>query len=265
MDTADARFGGIARLYGKDGLAKLGAAHVAVIGVGGVGSWSAEALARSGIGKLTLVDLDEVCITNTNRQIHALEGSINKAKVNELALRIHRINPDCTVYARTEFFTSQTADSILSGGFDYLIDAIDGLTNKCLLIDECRMRKIPIITCGAAGGRRDGTAVRVTDLTRAKYDKLLFKVRKQLRQKHDFPRGTKKWQLPCVYSAEPVQYPQPDGTVCENKSEGGESLRLNCEAGLGAATHVTAAFGLAAAGHVVGELALIQNALSVRS
>ena len=255
MDTADARFGGIARLYGKDGLAKLRAAHVAVIGVGGVGSWSAEALARSGIGKLTLVDLDEVCITNTNRQIHALEGSINKAKVNELALRIHRINPDCTVYARTEFFTSQTANSILSGGFDYLIDAIDGLTNKCLLIDECRMRKIPIITCGAAGGRRDGTAVRVTDLTRAKYDKLLFKVRKQLRQKHDFPRGTKKWQLPCVYSAEPVQYPQPDGTVCENKSESGESLKLNCEAGLGAATHVTAAFGLAAAGHVIRGLA----------
>lgn len=255
MDTADARFGGITRLYGKDGLAKLRAAHVAVIGVGGVGSWSAEALARSGIGKLTLVDLDEVCITNTNRQIHALEGSINKAKVNELALRIHRINPDCTVHARTEFFTSQTADSILSGGFDYLIDAIDGLTNKCLLIDECRMRKIPIITCGAAGGRRDGTAVRVTDLTRAKYDKLLFKVRKQLRQKHDFPRGTKKWQLPCVYSAEPVQYPQPDGTVCENKSESGESLKLNCEAGLGAVTHVTAAFGLAAAGHVIRELA----------
>ena len=95
----------------------------------------------------------------------------------------------------------------------------------------------------------------MTDLTRAKYDKLLFKVRKQLRQKHDFPRGTMKWQLPCVYSAEPVQYPQPDGTVCENKSESGESLRLNCEAGLGAATHVTAAFGLAAAGHVIRELA----------
>ena len=159
------------------------------------------------------------------------------------------------MYARTEFFTSQTANSILSGGFDYLIDAIDGLTNKCLLIDECRRRKIPIITCGAAGGQRDGTAVRVTDLTRAKYDKLLFKVRKQLRQKHDFPRGTKKWQLPCVYSAEPVQYPQPDGTVCENKSESGESLKLNCEAGLGAVTHVTAAFGLAAAGHVIRELA----------
>ena len=176
MDTADARFGGIARLYGKDGLAKLGAAHVAVIGVGGVGSWSAEALARSGIGKLTLVDLDEVCITNTNRQIHALEGSINKAKVNELALRIHRINPDCTVHARTEFFTSQTADSILSGGFDYLIDAIDGLTNKCLLIDECRMRKIhhhlrcsrwPTRWHGGARDRSYSSQVRQTSLQSA--------------------------------------------------------------------------------------------------
>ena len=125
MQEADARFGGIARLYGTEGLAKLRAAHVAVIGVGGVGSWSAEALARSGIGKLTLVDLDEVCITNTNRQIHALEGSIGKAKVDELASRIRRINPDCTVHPRQEFFTVQTADAILSGGFDCLIDAID--------------------------------------------------------------------------------------------------------------------------------------------
>ena len=254
MDNANARFGGIARLYGKDGLAKLRAAHVAVIGVGGVGSWSAEALARAGIGTITLVDLDEVCITNTNRQIHALDGSLGKPKVDELAVRIGRINPDCTVHPRAEFFTAQTADTILSAGYDYLIDAIDGLTNKCLLLAACRERQLPVITCGAAGGRRDGTAVRVNDLTRAKYDKLLFKVRKQLRQKHGFPRGTKKWQLPCVYSAEPVQYPQPDGTVCEAKPDTGDSLKLDCEAGLGAATHVTAAFGFAAAGHVVGEL-----------
>ncbi len=255
MDTAGARFGGIARLYGKDGLAKLRAAHVAVIGVGGVGSWCAEALARSGIGRLTLVDLDEVCVTNTNRQIHALEGSIGRPKVAELTERIGRINPDCVLQARQEFFTALTADAILGDGFDYLIDAIDGLTNKCLLLDECRKRRIPIITCGAAGGRRDGTAVRVDDLNRAKYDKLLFKVRKQLRQKHSFPRGTRKWKLPCVYSAEPVQYPQPNGSVCEAKPETDGSLKLDCEAGLGAATHVTAAFGLAAAGHVMRKLA----------
>ena len=254
MDAADARFGGIARLYGTTGLAKLRAAHVAVIGVGGVGSWSAEALARSGIGRLTLVDLDDICVTNTNRQIHALEGSIGRSKVTELTERIGRINPECVVQARQEFFTAQTAAAILGDGFDYLIDAIDGLTHKCLLLDECRKRQLPVITCGAAGGRCDGTAVRVDDLTRATYDKLLFKVRKQLRQQHGFPRGTKKWKLPCVYSAEPVQYPQPDGSVCEAKPETDDSLKLDCEAGLGAATHVTAAFGLAAAGFVVGEL-----------
>jgi len=248
------RFGGIARLYGIAGLEKLRAAHVAVVGVGGVGSWTAEALARSGVGKLTLIDLDEVCVTNTNRQIHAFEGAIRKAKVDELAARILKINPDCEVIPQQQFFTEETAESILKDGFSYLVDAIDGLSNKCLLLTECRKRKIPAITCGAAGGRRDGTAVRITDLTRAKYDKLLFKVRKQLRQKHGYPRGTKKWNLACVFSQEPVMYPQADGTVCEEKSIGDGSMKLDCEGGLGAATQVTGAFGFAAAGFVVGEL-----------
>jgi len=254
MDDYNERFGGIARLYGTAGLEKLRAAHVAVIGVGGVGSWTAEALARSGVGNLTLVDLDEVCVTNTNRQIHALEGAIGKAKVDELSVRISKINPDCKVITRQKFFTEETAESILKDGFNYLVDAIDGLSNKCLLLNECRKRKIPVITCGAAGGRRDGTAVRIADLTRAKYDKLLFKVRKQLRQKHGFPRGTKKWNLACVFSQEPVMYPQTDGTVCEVKSIEDGSMKLDCEGGLGAATQVTGAFGFAAAGFVVGEL-----------
>jgi len=254
MDDYNERFGGIARLYGTAGLEKLRAAHVAVIGVGGVGSWTAEALARSGVGNLTLVDMDEVCVTNTNRQIHALEGAIGKAKVDELSVRISKINPDCKVITRQKFFTEETAESILKDGFNYLVDAIDGLSNKCLLLNECRKRKIPVITCGAAGGRRDGTAVRIADLTRAKYDKLLFKVRKQLRQKHGFPRGTKKWNLACVFSQEPVMYPQTDGTVCEVKSIEDGSMKLDCEGGLGAATQVTGAFGFAAAGFVVGEL-----------
>ena len=133
---------------------------------------TAEALTRSGIGKLTLVDLDEVCVTNTNRQIHALEGAVGKAKVDELAARISKINPECEVITHQKFFTEETAESILEGGFSYLVDAIDGLSNKCLMIAQCQERGIPIITCGAAGGRRDGTAVRVADLNRAKYDKL---------------------------------------------------------------------------------------------
>ncbi len=254
MDEYAARFGGIARLYGTAGLENLRAAHVAIVGVGGVGSWTAEALARSGVGKLTLVDLDEMCITNTNRQIHALEGAVGKAKVAELAARISKINPECKVIPQQQFFTEESAESILNDGFSYLVDAIDGLSNKCLLLTECRKRKIPVITCGAAGGRRDGTAVRIADLTRAKYDKLLFKVRKQLRQNHDFPRGTKKWNLACVYSAESVMYPQADGTVCEAKAESDGSMKLDCEGGLGAATQVTGTFGFAAAGFVIKEL-----------
>ena len=254
MDDYAARFGGIARLYGTAGLEKLRRTHVAVIGIGGVGSWSAEALARSGIGTLTLVDLDEVCLTNTNRQIHALKGATGKAKVDELSARIYKINPDCKIITHQKFFTEETAESILKDGFSYLVDAIDGLSNKCLLLDECRKRAIPVITCGAAGGRRDGTAVRIADLTRAKYDKLLFKVRKQLRQKHGFPRGTKKWNLACAFSQEPVMYPQADGTVCEEKSMDNGSIKLDCQGGLGAATQVTGAFGFAAAGFVVREL-----------
>ena len=249
-----ARFGGIARLYGAAGLEKLRAAHVAIVGIGGVGSWTAEALARSGVGKMTLVDLDEVCVTNTNRQIHALDGAVGKAKVDELAARITKINPDCEVIAYQQFFTEETAESILEGGFSYLVDAIDGLSNKCLMVAQCREREIPIITCGAAGGRRDGTAVRVADLNRANYDKLLFKVRKRLRQKHGFPRGTKNFGVACVYSAEPVMYPQADGTVCEAKENSEGPMKLDCEGGLGAATQVTGAFGFAAAGFVVGEL-----------
>ena len=254
MDEYTARFGGIARLYGAAGLEKLRTAHVCVVGIGGVGSWTAEALARSGVGNLTLIDLDEVCLTNTNRQIHALKDSIGKVKVQEMAERIRRINPDCTVKTHVKFFTEETAASILKTCYDYLVDAIDGLSNKCLMIAQCRERGIPIITCGAAGGRRDGTAVRVADLNRAKYDKLLFKVRKQLRQKHGFPRGTKKFGVACVYSAEPVMYPQADGTVCKVKAESEGSMKLDCESGLGAATQVTGAFGLVAAGFVVGEL-----------
>ena len=174
MDAYTARFGGIARLYGDDGLEKLRAAHVCVVGIGGVGSWTAEALARSGVGNLTLIDLDEVCLTNTNRQIHALKDSIGKAKVQEMDKRIRGINPDCTVETRVEFFTEQTSDSILATRYDYVVDAIDGVSNKSLLLAQCRAREIPVITCGAAGGRRDSTAVCVADLARAKYDRLFF-------------------------------------------------------------------------------------------
>ena len=155
-DKQSDRFGGIARLYGEAGLRALGQAHVCVVGVGGVGSWTVEALARSGVGGLTLVDLDEVCVTNVNRQLPALDGGFGKFKVEELAKRVAAINPDCRVRARAEFFNDKTSGAILADGFDYVVDAIDNVSNKARLIADCRERGIPVITSGAAGGRRDG-------------------------------------------------------------------------------------------------------------
>lgn len=252
------RFGGVARLYGEAGLAALGQARVCVVGVGGVGSWVVEALARSGVGALTLVDLDEVCVTNVNRQLPALDGGFGKFKVEELAKRLALISPACRVETRTEFFNEKSCDSILSGGLEFVVDAIDNVRNKVLLIAECRRRGIPVITSGAAGGRLDGTRVQVTDLAKSVQDPLLSKVRASLRKEHGFPRAGKRMGVPCVFSPETPVYPKSDGTVCSSRAEAGDqegSMKLNCEWGFGAATHVTGAFGFAAAGEVVRQLA----------
>ncbi|MDP6796148.1 MAG: tRNA threonylcarbamoyladenosine dehydratase [Verrucomicrobiota bacterium] len=252
------RFGGVARLYGEAGLRALGQSHVCVVGVGGVGSWTVEALARSGIGALTLVDLDEVCVTNVNRQLPALDGGFGRFKVEELAKRVKLIAPDCAVHARAEFFTSTTCEAILSDGFEFVVDAIDNIRNKVLLIAGCRHRGIPVITSGAAGGRRDGTRVQVVDLAKSVQDPLLSKVRAILRKEHGFPQDGKTMGVPCVFSPEPPVYPKPDGTVCASRAEAGVqegSMKLNCKWGFGAATFVTGAFGFAAAGEVVQRLA----------
>jgi len=251
------RFGGIARLYGQTGLSALNKARVCVIGVGGVGSWVVEALARSGVGELTLVDLDEVCITNVNRQLPALEGSFGNFKVEELKTRVENIFPACKVYARIEFFNKKNYGEILKDGFDYVIDAIDNVQNKVLLISECYSRKIPIITSGAAGGRLDGTKVQVTDLVKATHDPLLSKVRSNLRKEHGFPRAPKKMGVQCVFSPESPVYPKKDGSICSSRKEmdkDGNAMKLNCEWGFGSATYVTGAFGFAAAGEVVKRL-----------
>ena len=257
-DKRSDRFGGVARLYGEAGLRALGQAHVCVVGVGGVGSWTVEALARSGVGALTLVDLDEVCVTNVNRQLPALDGGFGKFKVEELARRIAAIHPGCRVTARAEFFNDKTSGAILAPGFNFVVDAIDNVANKTQLIAACRDRGIPVITGGAAGGRRDGTRAQVADLAKATNDPLLSKVRAQLRREHGFPRAGRRMGVPCVFSPEPPVYPKTEGTVCASRPEVGESegsLKLNCEWGFGAATFVTGAFGFAAAGEVVRRLA----------
>ncbi len=249
------RFGGIGRLYGTAALPRLRAAHVCIVGIGGVGSWSVEALARSGIGALTLIDLDDVCITNTNRQLPALDGQIGRPKVHALADRIRLINPHCRIEAITEFLTESTADRLLAPRFDFLIDATDRLHNKCIIMTGCQQRHIPVLTIGGAGGKRDGTAIRVSDLAHSVQDELLRQVRRKLRREFGYPRDPRAdFGIPAVWSPEKPIYPWADGT-CSAEPEPGASLALDCASGFGTATFITGAFGFAAAGEIIRRLA----------
>lgn len=253
MSDFEFRFGGIGRLFGAAALSRLRKAHVAVIGLGGVGSWAVEALARSGVGELTLIDLDEVCISNINRQLHALSDAVGRTKAEVMAQRVQLISRECAVHAIPQFFTDQNARELLETPFDFVVDAIDSVGEKCLLIAECRERQIPVVTCGGAGGRRDPTAVRVIDLAFTTHDRLLQKVRERLRKDHGFALG-EKCGVPCVYSPETQVFPQCDGSVSAQRQQGA-NLRLNCESGFGTASFVTGSFGFAAAGVVVRHLA----------
>lgn len=252
------RFGGVGRLFGHAGLERLHAAHVCVVGVGGVGSWVIEGLARSGLGALTMIDLDDVCVTNVNRQLPALDGQIGRPKVAVLAERVRLINPGCQVHTATEFFTPSSAARLLDPAFDFVVDAIDSMTNKALLIAACNERRRPVIAIGGAGGRSDPTRIRTGDLGDSEGDNLLRLVRKKLRRDHGFApgqqRGRMHFGIRCVWSDEPPVYPWVNGT-CAAEPEPGSSLKLDCESGFGTAVFVTGAFGLAAAGEVVRAIA----------
>jgi tRNA A37 threonylcarbamoyladenosine dehydratase len=249
------RFGGIRRLYSSEGLDRLRAAHVCVIGIGGVGSWAVEALARSGVGTLTLVDMDDICVSNVNRQIHATESEIHQPKVDVMAARVRSINPDCVVNTRRSFFTRSNAAEILGTRFDYVLDAIDSVREKALCVSLCRMLQIPVFTSGGAGGRRDPTRVRVDDLSRATHDRLLQSVRKQLRSEHGFARGGRAFGVECVFSPEAPVFPKPGGGVCETRGVDTDPLKLDCRSGFGSATFVTGTFGFVAAARIVAQLA----------
>jgi len=252
------RFGGVGRLFGRAGLEKLHAARVAVIGVGGVGSWTVEGLARSGVGAITMVDLDDVCVTNVNRQLPALEGQIGRPKVDVLKERIRLINPECRVEAVHAFFTESSADELLAQRYDFVVDAVDRMSHKALIVAGCRARGIPVLTVGGAGGRRDPTEIRVGDIGEAS-DDLLRMVRKKLRRDHGFTegahRGITRMGIPAVWSRERPVFPWANGT-CAAEPEPGSNLKLDCESGFGTAVFVTGAFGLAAAGEVVRALAV---------
>ncbi|WP_028294421.1 tRNA cyclic N6-threonylcarbamoyladenosine(37) synthase TcdA [Oceanobacter kriegii] len=255
------RFGGIGRLYGVQGLERIAAAHVCVVGIGGVGTWVAEALARSGIGALTLIDLDDVCVTNTNRQIHAMTDTVGKMKVAAMKERVLAINPDCDVTVVESFLTASNQEALLApegnhGHFDYVVDCIDSVKNKAALIAFCKRRKIRIVTTGAAGGQTDPSQIQVGDLNKTTNDPLARKVRSLLRREYGFSRNpSRNYSIPCVYSTEQLQYPQPDGSVCQTKSFDGDSTRLDCSSGFGSATMVTGTFGFVAAARVIKRIA----------
>lgn len=245
------RFGGIERLYGRGSLQRLARARVCIVGVGGVGSWVVEAFARSGIGHLSLIDADDVCVSNSNRQLHALAGNFGRAKVEVLAERARAIHPAIQVDPVAEFLTIASLETHLLGDFDLVIDACDSFRVKVEAIAFCKRRRIPLISVGSAGGRTDPTRILIRDLSRTEHDALLALVRKKLRGEFGFPRNIKRsFGVPAVFSLENVRYPQPDGSVCGRRPslEPDAALRLDCGQGLGAATHVTAAFGFAAVG-----------------
>ncbi|WP_217390134.1 tRNA cyclic N6-threonylcarbamoyladenosine(37) synthase TcdA [Deefgea piscis] len=249
------RFAGIARLYGAESLVKFHSARVCVIGVGGVGSWSAEALARSGVGQVTLIDLDDVCISNTNRQLPALTGEFGRMKVAVLAERMLAINPEMNVVQIEDFISTENFAEYLAGKFDFVIDCIDSVKTKAALIAWCRRNKVKLITVGGAGGQIDPTQITVDDLSRTLQDPLASKVRSLLRRDYQFPKQGKKFGIECVYSTEQLVYPQADGSVCAIKPQAGEGVRLDCEGGFGAVMTVTATFGLVAVSRVLKALA----------
>jgi tRNA threonylcarbamoyladenosine dehydratase len=249
------RFGGVGRLLGTGALGRLEASHVCVVGVGGVGSWTVEGLARSGVGALTLIDLDDVCVTNVNRQLPALDGQIGRPKVAVLADRVRLINPGCKVTAITEFFTAATAEAMLSVRYDCVVDAIDRTVNKALLIAECVKRGLSCVTVGGAGGKRDATQLRTGDLGETGGDDLLRNVRTVLRRDHGFAKGAgNRYGVRCVYSMEKPVYPWADGT-CQTEPEPGGNLKMDCASGYGSAVWVTGPFGLVAAQEAIGLIA----------
>lgn len=252
------RFSGIARLYGEAALKRFREAHVAVVGVGGVGSWSAESLARSGIGRLTLVDPDDLCVTNTNRQLHAHDGTFGQAKTHALAKRLHAIHPEIEIREIQTFYSPTTADQLFDDPPDGVVDAIDSLRAKCHLLARCHELKIPAVTSGAAGGRTDATRIRIADLAHTSRDALLASVRKRMRSEHGFPKAPERGETPpfgidAVFSDEAPVFPTCDGgTSTERPADLPGSI--GCDAGYGSVTHVTAAFGLAAAGRILDKL-----------
>ncbi len=258
----DRRFDRLARLVGEDRLRRLQRAHVMVVGVGGVGSWAAESLARSGIGTISLVDFDDVCITNFNRQLHALEGRIGQPKADVMAERLRQINPEAVVRVEACFYSEANADRLLATAPDFVVDAIDSVSSKCHLLATCHARGIRVVCATGSAGRMDPVPITVDDLSRTDVDPLARAVRRILRRDYGFPReGDGTFGIPAVFSREepipPQELPSDCGSArrCFCASRNGASF--NCDDRnviLGSAAFVTGAFGLHCAAVVVRRL-----------
>ncbi|MFD2631788.1 tRNA cyclic N6-threonylcarbamoyladenosine(37) synthase TcdA [Idiomarina piscisalsi] len=248
-EVPDQRFGGVSRVYGQQALNHFQQLHIVVAGLGGVGSWAVEALARTGIGKLTLIDLDDVCTTNINRQLPATDETIGQLKTEVLAQRVKSINPNCEVKVIDDFLLPENFEEYLTGA-DAVLDAIDSVNTKAALVAWCKRHKLRLVVCGGAGGQIDPGMIRIGDLAKAKQDPLLAKVRSQLRRDYGFSKNPKrKWGVDCVYSEEQLRYPiisgEQEGEVTLQKPGSG-SMRMDCSSGFGAAMVVTCSFAMQA-------------------
>jgi tRNA threonylcarbamoyladenosine dehydratase len=254
QDDFNERFGGIRRLYGTAEAETLRHSHFCVVGIGGVGSWAVEALVRSGVGALTLIDHDDISISNSNRQLHTLSSTLNRSKVEVMAERVLEINPHCEVRAVDDLLVENNIEKYISSEFDYVIDAIDSIRHKAALIYFCKRNKIPIITTGGAGGITDPTRIEITDLSRTHNDPLAAKVRSRLRATYGYSRNPKsRFGIDCVFSTQQHRYPKEDGTVCQQKP-GVKGVTLDCNFGYGSATFVTASFAFAAVARAIEKL-----------
>ncbi len=251
------RFGGVERLYGKTALHNFQQAHVIVIGVGGVGSWVSEALARNAIAKITLVDMDVVAESNINRQLPALTSTLGRNKIDVMADRIKDINPECEIVAIDDFVTQDNIEAIISSDADFVVDCIDDSRVKAAMIAWCKRQKIKIITLGGAGGQTNPSLIKVSDLSKTEHDPLLSKTRKLLRQDYGFTKNIKRrFSIPCVFSSEHLKYPLSSGEMSNDKPTGEAALTdLSCAGGIGSSVMVTSTFGFVAVAYVLEKIA----------
>lgn len=260
--TLHRRFDRMGRLVGDDMMKKLFNSHIMVIGLGGVGSWAAEAIARAGVGRVTIIDFDEICITNANRQLHAVQGVVGHKKAKVMAERLQKINPQAKIEAHTLFYNKDTSEQVFALQPDYILDAIDNLTAKTHLLNECKKRGIKVITSGGASGKMDPTRIKIIDLAKTNIDPLTHSVRKILRQEYSFPNGKKDiFEIPCVFSDEVPMQP------VELNYDNGQGFKCVCPQGevdphgclhrsviYGNAGFVTGAFGMVMASWVVRDI-----------